>query len=117
MTFPHMPEHCPFVSVEWIEHRKRNVPARRKIRRVTAPLGRFLLKVQFVPYAVTVCEPVTALHLIVAPFETRTMVGDQWVMIPLTVVVTRAGARRPSAEALVAAIAVMTRKAVRTSDV
>jgi hypothetical protein len=31
-TFPHIPEHCPFVSVEWNVHRKRNVPVCRKIR-------------------------------------------------------------------------------------
>ena len=53
-TFPHIPEHTPFVSVEWIVQRKRNVPAFRNVRFSTEPEDRSLLNVQLPPNAVTV---------------------------------------------------------------
>jgi hypothetical protein len=52
-----------------------------------------------------------------SPVETRTVAGDQCDTIARTVFVARAGVARPWATAVVVAITITIRNAVKTSDV
>ena len=117
-TLPHIPEQCPFVSVEWNMHRNLNVPARRNVRCSTSPVDRVLVEA---PVRAVGADRVRSAdpaplddvagrdahrrrrpvgHDRRAPSSSR---GPAW--------------RDPAATAAVAATTVTIRNAVRTSDV
>ena len=81
-------------SDEWNVHRNLNVPVWVNLRVTGLPTFRLWLNCQFPPYAVTVCEPVTAFHLIMSFREIRIVVGVQVVDMAFTIFVSRVGTAR-----------------------